>query len=89
MAVNTDTPNTIQKLLGCGCRLTSPAVKQQLVPDPGLLLRTNMKAEQNETKKQTHTPDVTKQEDCRAVTLEGWGPRDSKERREVTVTAEA
>lgn len=51
----------IQKLFGY--RLTLPAVKKQLVPDPVLLLRTNMKAEQNKTKSKCKLPDVMKQED--------------------------
>lgn len=70
-----DTPNLVQKLLGC--RLTFPAVKKQLVPDPVLLLRTDMKAEQNETKNKHKLPDAARQKDCQG--LSGW--------REVTITA--
>lgn len=56
-----DSPTAMQKLLGC--RLTLPAVKTQLVPDPVLLLRTSMKAEHNEIKNKHKLPDVRKRED--------------------------
>lgn len=62
--------NIVLQTVLLGCRLPFPAVKKQLVPDPVLLLRTNMKAEQNETQNKHKLPDVTKQEDCQG--LSGW-----------------
>lgn len=59
--LTSDSPTAMQKLLGC--RLTLPAVKTQLVPDPVLLLRTSMKAEHNEIKNKHKLPDVRKRED--------------------------